>query len=259
MISKNGVVLYRGPSMLDGQPIVVIGVITKEGKANGKTGALVQTYILVDNVDPRVAIQTGQDATICGDCVHRGDKAEGKGRTCYVNIGQGVLIVFKAYMRGIYAVAADGAARTAFGRGRKVRLGTYGDPAAVPAYVWQQLLAGAIGQTAYTHQWRRAPHLRLVAMASVDSAAEDSEAQALGWRTFWVKAPGDDSKRKDQARCPASAEAGKKLTCSDCMACNGTGTGRRGSVVIQAHGGTATMANVRRRFRFPVVVERLAA
>jgi cytochrome c len=44
--------------------------------------------------------------------------------------------------------------------------------------------------------------------------------------------------------CPASAEAGKKLTCETCLACHGAGSGRKGSIVIQAHGGFAVMANV---------------
>jgi hypothetical protein len=49
-----------------------------------------------------------------------------------------------------------------------------------------------------------------------------------------------------EAICPASAEAGHKLKCADCLACGGQ-NGRRGSIVIQAHGGFAVMANVNRK------------
>jgi len=50
----------------------------------------------------------------------------------------------------------------------------------------------------------------------------------------------------NEAICPASAEAGKKLTCDRCLACDGTGSKRKGSIVIQAHGGTAVMSNVKK-------------
>ena len=51
-------IIYKGPSLLDGQPIVVIAM------------------------DPNRKIA--------------------KGRKCYVNLGQGVLIVFKSFLRGVY-------------------------------------------------------------------------------------------------------------------------------------------------------------
>jgi hypothetical protein len=126
-----------------------------------------------------------------------------------------------------------------------VRLGTYGDPAAVPVHVWQTLTYAAKGHTGYTHRWRKAPALRTLCMASVDSVAEAREAHALGWRYFRVAMPSDLARLDIEARCPASAEAGKKLTCAQCMACAGA-NGRRGSIVIQAHGGFAVMAHVNR-------------
>ena len=67
-----------------------------------------------------------------------------------------------------------------------VRLGTYGDPAAVPASIWSDLVAYSDGHTGYTHQWRTSPGLRGLCMASVDSEEEAIEAWALGWRTFRV-------------------------------------------------------------------------
>ena len=69
----------------------------------------------------------------------------------------------------------------------------------------------------------------------------------MGWRTFRVSLdPERDPLRKGEALCPASAEAGKKLTCAQCLACGGA-DGRRSSIYIPAHGGFAVMANVRRR------------
>ena len=236
----DGVILYQGPSLLDGAPIVVIATGLKKASANSKTGGMIQTYILRSGVSPTVAIKTGDDASICGDCIHRG-AGDGSGRTCYVNVGQGPLAVWRAFRRGAYPRAmAPG-----LFAGRKVRLGTYGDPAAVPGYVWQAATGEASGWTGYTHQWRTRPDLQPYCMASADTEAGAREAQAAGWRTFRVADPGDRARMAGEVVCPASAEAGKKLTCSACMACSGGN--RRGSIVIQAHGGFAVMANIKRR------------
>lgn len=237
--------LWRGASLLDGAPIVaIVSGLAGRGSSNAKTGAMVQTYVLRADVSPVDAIRTGADASICGDCPARGD-GTGRGRTCYVNVGQGPLAVWRAWQRGnVPEHAADSAE---LGAGRMVRLGTYGDPAAVPAAVWASLLSRAVGWTGYTHQWRRRPDLQRWCMASADSEAEANEARAAGWRVFRVAFPGDRRRLAGEVRCPASAEAGKLLTCSQCLACGGTAGGRRGSVVIQAHGGFAVMANVERR------------
>jgi hypothetical protein len=240
----NGATLYRGASLIDGAPIVVIATGLDRTSRNQKTGALVQTYIMRADVEPTAAIKTGADASICGDCAHRGD-GTGKARTCYVNVGQGPLRVFRTAHHGAtgYPFASDVAA---LGEGRAVRIGTYGDPAAVPVHVWEALISRATGHTGYTHQWRRAPQLRPIVMASVDSEAEAREAQSQGWRTFRVCMPNHALRLPGEAQCPASAEMGKKLTCAECLACNGA-NGRRGSIVIQAHGGFAVMANIAKR------------
>lgn len=245
MKKNNGAIIYRGPSLLDGKPIVVIAV-GFTASSNRKTGNMIQTYILRHDVDPITAIKTGADESICGDCIHRGD-GTGKKRTCYVNIGQGALSVFKAYLRGNYPLW-DGVGIA----GRMVRLGTYGDPAAVPAYVWLNLLRDAIGHTGYTHQWNnpaldneQRQFLQRHCMASADHIDEANIAQSTGWRTFRVAMPNHTKRMNTESICPASAEAGKKLTCETCMACSGAATNRRGSIVIQAHGGAAVMSNVR--------------
>jgi hypothetical protein len=70
---QNGII-YRGPSLYDGAPIVVVATFTK---SNSKTGGVVQTYILRDDVDPRDASKGGQDVSICGSCPHRGEVNHG--------------------------------------------------------------------------------------------------------------------------------------------------------------------------------------
>lgn len=226
----SGYIVYRGPSLLDGKPIVVVA-ITKESK-NSKTGNMVQTYILVDNGELPVAnYKSLADESICGDCKHR----RGKGGACYVNVGQGPTIVTKGIARGIYPYDPFTAARVC--DNRAVRLGTYGDPAAVPGYVWATLLYGSKSHTGYTHQWKagKANHVQEWCMASVDSKQERAEAKALGWRTFRVR--GSEEELMDgEFICPASDEGKKKKLCVTCVACSGGYKVQKGDPTIIVHG-----------------------
>jgi hypothetical protein len=129
----NGFIFYRGPSMLDGSPIVAIATRVTSASKNSKTGALVATYILRDDINPVDAVRQGKDQSICGSCVHRGwyDSATNswKDRSCYVVIGQGPLGVYDGFERGIYPEVAPEQA-CEWLAGHAVRLGTYGDPCA---------------------------------------------------------------------------------------------------------------------------------
>ena len=230
-----GYVLYEGPSRFDGAPIVVIAVLRS---ANRKTGDMVQTYILRSHVDPVRALADGRDASICGDCKHRPGE---HGRTCYVNVGQSVLAVWRAYRRGRYTRDAAAAARAC--KGRMVRLGAYGDPAAVPVRVWRALLAAAAGHTGYTHAWhvQAGRALKGLAMASADSPADLARARAAGWRTFRVRTS-DEPLLGRELVCPASAENSTGRTCASCGACNGAARGpAQASVAIIVHGPAARL------------------
>jgi len=247
-LNGNGAIIYRGPSMLDGSPIVAIAIGLKTQSKNAKTGSMLQTYILRDDMDPLAAVNSGADSSICGDCVYRGVVIEGKNkkRRCYVNLGQGPLGVFKAFSRGRYAYLGDdiNAVKT-IGNKRLVRLGTYGDPAAVPLYIWDALLSLSTGHTGYTHQWRTRPELKTICMASADNEQDRVDAKSSGWRTFRVAMPNHTARIKGEAVCPASKEAGKKLVCETCLSCSGAGSRRSGDIVIQAHGSAPIMKNIR--------------
>ena len=58
-------IIYKGPSLLDGAPIVVIATYSNR---NTKTGHVVQTYILRADINPLEASKTGADVSICGNC-----------------------------------------------------------------------------------------------------------------------------------------------------------------------------------------------
>jgi len=229
---KSGVI-YRGPSRIDGKPIIVVATYSDR---NSKTGRVVQTYIEREDTNPLEASKTGEDVSICGTCPLRGtptDDPERKiaqGRRCYVNLGQGVLIVWRSYHRGVYPDAQDPASRAAIGRGRMVRIGTYGDPAAVPDEVWTDLLSEADTWTAYTHQkpWR--PD---IAMQSADSHDEARMHWQAGRRTFRVITGLADLDTANEALCPASKEAGRRVQCAACRLCKGSARGK--SIAIVEH------------------------
>ena len=157
-------------------------------------------------------------------------RKQAKGRRCYVNLGQGVLIVYKSFLRGVYQIADNTADRNTIGRGRFVRIGTYGDPAAVPADVWTDLLAEATTFTAYSHQsgWR--PD---IAMQSADNRAQAIAHWKAGRRTFRVIADLGDLDKANEALCPASKEAGRRVQCTACKLCKGSSLGK--SIAIVEH------------------------
>lgn len=239
----SGVIVYRGPSMLDGAPVVVVAT-TKT--SNRKTGDMSQVWILRDDVSPVDAIRTGQDASICGQCPHRGRLATGGNstRTCYVNVGQAPLSVWRAMRRGVYA---DGP----LPMHKPVRLGAYGDPAAVPFEVWSALLAeGAPKHTGYTHQWRTCDQqLKGLLMASCDSAGDAMEAARMGWRSFIVMPAtfdpvadplltlGGEAPKARTIQCLSDRNG---LECAKCGVCDGT----KVSVWIHAHGSAAAFVGM---------------
>jgi len=217
----NNGIIYNGPSLLDGKPIVVIATYSDR---NSKTGRVLQTYILREDISPLEASKTGEDFSICGDCKFRGNptndpnRKQAEQRECYVNLGQGPTIVWKSYKRGVYPDATRTLARVALGYGRIVRVGTYGDPGAAPAEVWEDLLASADDYLAYTHQsgWR--PD---IAMQSADNYAQAWAHWRNGNRTFRVVTGLEQIDSAHEVLCPASKEAGRRVQCNSCKLCAG--------------------------------------
>ena len=231
-----GYIVYEGPSELDGSPIVVIINKIKAASKNAKTGALVQSFIIRSDVNPVEAIKTGQDAAICGHCIHRPSLAAYTGAPqCYVNVGRSVLMVYNAYKRGRY-VKASSSEVAHYLTGLKLRIGTYGDGAAAPVKIWQELTQFTSDHVGYSHQWLNPAFdhqtwSKLV-MASADTIDEAAQANLYGMRVFRVSIGTD--KQTGEVSCPASAEGGKKTTCENCMLCAGTSKSAK-DIVIADH------------------------
>lgn len=232
-MSELGAVFYRGPSLLTGDPIVGILTGLEGGSHNPKTGAIVQSWILRPDLAPMDAVRANVDDAICGDCALRG--VSGSDRRCYVPPWVGPNQVYKSFIAGRYIDAAWPDLHALL-EARHLRLGAYGDPAAIPFEVWRQLLTTVAGWVGYTHAWRRCdPRFREISMASVDSEREFFEAGLRGWRTFRVRGKDDALIDRAEFACPASDELGHRTTCQVCRLCRGTSSPAR-SVSIIAHG-----------------------
>lgn len=235
-----GYIIYDGPSEIDGNRIVAVALTGNS--RNGKTGGMLQTYIMRADIDPREASKGGEDFSICGACPHRGlpttdpDKKQATERTCYVVLGQGPLIVYKGLVAGRYPRRTQILPIVALGSDRKVRLGTYGDPAAVPSHVWKALLTDAEGHTGYSHQAdTQADYRADLTMRSVDTIEQAQAAWDNDERTFRVVSGVDQIDSVNEILCPASKEAGQRTTCEKCGLCAGSKVKAK-SIAIPAHG-----------------------
>jgi len=239
--------LYDGPSQIDATRV---GVVAYVGGLNKKTVGMVETYILTHAHDPHEAAVRGEDVSICGGCPQRlflarqeSARRKAEGNTdpvamCYVMQARGPRRAWEAWIEG----RAQPMDLGVLARLQPVRMGTYGDPCAVPFDVWAPLLTTEGARwTGYTHQWRSpfvGTEWQALVMASVDSPKLQRKAAAAGWRTFrarrWVDGEPEPI-GKGEHTCPASREAGGKTTCIMCNKCGGTSTPGKHVVIID-HG-----------------------
>lgn len=187
-----------------------------------------QTYILRSDMHPQDAINDGHDVSICGNCTHRKTVGD-NGRTCYV-FSPSIAQVYKSYQKGSYApINSRNINRF---KGRLLRLGSYGDPTAIPQKFWKPIMDVSSAHNSYTHQWQIIKEdWSKLTMASVESKQEKAMANLLGYKTYRVGLTGEKPMR-DEMLCPASKEAGKALQCADCMRCNG----QTKNIFIPVHG-----------------------
>lgn len=222
-----GFEVYRGPSAIGGGDVV--GILTLTSR-NRKTGDMAQLWILPADRSPLDALRDGENHASCGDCPLQGvyDPAAGRmsGRVCYVNVGQAPVGVWKAFRAGRYdtyrrdlhaEILAD----------RSIRLGAYGDPAALPDSIVEHFATVGRGWTGYSHQLfridrERADRLARWLMVSCHNQAQLSEARRRGWRAFVTVAPEHAERGKVPAgavECPAYTRG---VSCETCQLCRGT-------------------------------------
>lgn len=221
-------ILWEGPSLLDGQQIVVLGVPDSQ---NEKTGPVLAVSYLRQDIAPHEAVKQGKDASICGDCPLRGG-------ACYVVPFMGPRQTWQSWKDG--KAQPMNLARAA--HRRIVRHGAYGDPACVPTAVTAELSAHSAGWLGYTSQWRTCdPDLKRYLMASVQTMEQARHAQDAGWKTFRIKDPLEGKVRGERI-CPAQRHLDNGVRCVDCLACNGNGR----SFVVDVHGAVNKKAAYRR-------------
>lgn len=225
-MNANGYVLWEGPSNYDGAPIVVIATGFDDVSSNSKTGAMIQTWILRQDVKPNEAFRDGLGMSVCGDCRHAGYNDA----TCYVIWYQAPLSIWNCYKRGNYAKIGD---NWQLFDDSILRLGSAGDPGMVPQHVWTEPILRSKKHTGYTHQWRQdyAQYLKGICQASCDGFQDYLQATAMGWHTYLVIPP-TIADPANSVHCAASDERGNKTNCSICSLCDGN----TANVVIHAHG-----------------------
>jgi len=108
------------------------------------------------------------------------------------------------------------------------------------ASFWTELLDNAkiTEYTGYTHAFKepRTIAYKSFVMASADSSLDAEVAKNSGFRYFRARYK-NEPLQKGEFICPASQEANKRLTCSECMSCNGTQVKETGAnPVIIRHG-----------------------
>lgn len=235
--SQAGVICWRGPSLLTGDQIAIVLTGIKNPSRNSKTGPMVQAYIVPSTVHAGRAVGTPAERAVCGDCPLRGDK---KTRLCYVTWG--VWVVGRHMEAGSFEDVTTEAAAEML-NGKLLRVGAYGDPAAVPTSVWRTLLAKARSWTGYTHQWQTCdPELKQLLMASCEDEAGTLEARGMGWRTFRIRWVGAGTLGREIV-CP---EESNGITCDKCRLCRGTATGAK-HITITIHGTGVTKYAMRYR------------
>ena len=238
--------VHHQKSKLTGDPIRVILTGVDSKSQNPKTGDTAQIFIIPSGVNPYYATTTGKDEAVCGSCKYRPllkDAENAPHKPCYVRTFQSVMSTWKAHRSARKTFLASL-------KGKAIRIGAYGDPAAVNLSVWRKVIRLATRThrhprpwLSYTHQWHtpQAQPYRSICMASVDSVDEQRQASAQGWRTFRVRTA-DQPLLPDEIICPASQEAktarpDRHTTCSQCLLCNGTAgpTDTRKNIAIIAH------------------------
>jgi hypothetical protein len=218
-----GYVIYDGPSLYDGERILVYAtkIAAKDRSTNSKTGDMAQIYIFLADRSPLEAVQSGADVSTCGSCEFRPALALKGAPTCYVTTYQ-LKATWEAARKAPRMAPEDVASLI----GKPSRAGAYGDPGYVPMWVWEGLELGHRKGTSYTHAWDwdgfDTAILRF-SMASIDKHNQGDRHKLPSWaRTYRVKGR-NDPLEPGEILCPNKDENGLDtgLKCAACGLCAG--------------------------------------
>lgn len=234
---ENSYLLYHGPSLItnSGEVIAVLtGMIFSE---NEKTGNIPQVYIFNADISPGDSIRSYQDLHVCGWCPFRSVFGS---RVCYVNV-KNIHRMYGAFQRGRYQYLEN----KKLIKNKTIRIGAYGDPAAVPQYVWNDLKEHSAHLLSYTHMWQdpRFSYLKEYSMASVETLETWSLAKQAGWRTYRATLEGCPALH-NEIFCPFPSRG---IQCCDCGLCSGW-LRKAKDVVSPVHGLPRAMKAFEERF-----------
>ena len=224
---KNSYVVWEGASLIDGSPIVLILTGFVNHTSNRKTGRILQSWVIQKKIVPTEAAKRGLDRGICGDCPMKLSKI----RSCYVNLLP-VNNIHRKYVAGTYPKFSKNEIEVLKRYRYPIRIGSYGDPTAVPFDVWEPIILASGKHTGYTHNWLECNESwKQYLMASVQSLSEARIAQNKGWRTFRIITP-DAPLSENEILCRHTED--DIIKCEFCMLCDGKSS--KPNIADKVHG-----------------------
>jgi hypothetical protein len=226
---QNSYVVWEGASLIDGSSIVLILTGFVSPTSNRKTGRLIQSWILQQEFLPTYAAKKGLDFGICGTCPLKLSQTG----SCYVNLLP-VNNIYRKYVAGTYPKFSANEIAVLERYRYPIRIGSYGDPTAVPIEVWEPIILSSGKFTGYTHQYRSHncdSRWQKYLMASVQSEVEAQQAQSKGWRTFRIISP-DAPLSKNEILCRHTEDDRNK--CETCLLCDGASS--KPNIADRVHG-----------------------
>lgn len=265
------VVLYRGPSTLNGKPIIMVEYGVNRIN-NHKLGRMIEVAVFPADMLPSEAAKAGDDAAVCGDCPGR----PANHGYCYVQVAKEVDKTWEAAHNLPVTDLAE-ACRLVRESGLPIRFGTYGDCAAVPFEIVEALAIAARGpngnsrHTGFTHQRSHSnfdPRMLKYLSASIEFPEQGDELrrQFPGVKTYRIGLAESDILPNERL-CPGGPEP-DDVHCCDCLSCSGMcQTGSTGDRFTVVHGSKAKVAAFKKyvadrtniRHVHPDVIGRLSA
>jgi hypothetical protein len=224
---QNSYIVWEGDSLIDGSPIVLILTGFANPTSNRKTGRQLQSWIIQQNHLPTYAAKHNFDRGVCGSCRLKLTETG----SCYVNLLT-VNNIYCSYITGNYHQFSDKELAVLQHYRYPIRIGSYGDPTAIPFDVWKPLILASGKHTGYTHRHKNCDlRWQKYLMASVENETQARQAQSQGWRTFRIIAP-DAPLSKNEILCRHTED--DRNQCETCLLCDGASS--KPNIADKVHG-----------------------